>query len=436
MKRIIALILAALMVLGLCACQNTTTEIVSTVNSASCEHSFKAATCTEAAKCELCGAQGEEAALGHKFSGELCTNAGCTEKNPDWVNWFTSGNVSITKDEVAQIVSMQYKKPKNVIVMIGDGMGAVDIALTEKHNKEKCFDFGLVLNQIKNTGFATTYSANSKITDSAASGTALATGIKTNNGHIGKDANGGDILNASELARQLGKKVGIVTNDSITGATPSAFTVHNISRDNTEELAKSFVKFMPDVLIGQGYTDFAMLDLSAALFATDILKYNSVLNKDPKCEKPFVGFFSEDILINENNTLAYVTELALNRLSKNNDKGFFLMVENAATDKAGHNNIIKGKVNGVVTFDRAVAVVLKFMKENPDTLLVITSDHETGGVLMSKDDKLTNLLFTSNGHTGTDVRTFAVGYGSEYFNGKTVDNTDVAKFVHDAIKGK
>jgi alkaline phosphatase len=318
--------------------------------------------------------------------------------------------------------------------MIGDGMGAVDIVLTEKHNKEKCFDFGLVLNQIKNTGFATTYSANSKVTDSAASGTALATGIKTNNGYVGKDTDGNDVLNASEIARQLGKKVGIVTNDSITGATPSAFTVHNISRNNTEELAKSFVKFMPDVLIGQGYTDFAMLDLSAAIFAKDILKYNTVLNKDKNCEKPFVGFFSEDISINESNTLAYVTEVALNRLSKNNDKGFFLMVENAGTDKAGHNNVIKGKVNGVVTFDRAVAVVLKFMKENPDTLLVITSDHETGGVLMSKDDKLTNLLFTSNGHTATDVRTFALGYGTEYFGGKTVDNTDIAKFVINAIK--
>ncbi len=427
MKKIISLLLATLMILSLCACQNTG------ATSAECSHSFSAATCTEAAKCSLCGAVGEEAALGHNFLGEKCANMGCTEKNPQWINWFTEGTVKITKDEVNKIVSMEYKKPRNIIVMIGDGMGANDIALTEKHNKEKCFDFGLVLNQIKNTGFATTHSADDKVTDSAASGTALATGVKTNNGYVGISPDGKNIPNLSEIARQVGKKVGIVTNDSVVGATPSAFTVHNISRNNYSQIASSFAEFKPDVLIGQGYSDFDSFDLSSVLIATDVFKYNKVLNEDPKCQKPFFGFFSEDILPDVTNTLAYATEVALNRL-KNDDKGFFLMVENAATDKAGHNNQIKGKVNAVVTLDRAVAVVLKFMKENPDTLLVITSDHETGGVVMSKNDKLTNNLFSTTGHTSADVRTFALGMGSEYFKDKTVDNTDIAKFLIDAVK--
>ncbi len=428
MKRITALILAVLMIFALCSCQNA--EDVT----ANCSHSYTAATCEEGAKCELCGVAGEQA-LGHRFSGEKCTRKGCTAKNPEWINWYTSGKVTITKEEIGQIVSMQYKKPRNVIVMIGDGMGAIDIELTEKYNKNKCFDFGLALNQIKHTGFATTYSANSAITDSAASGTALATGVKTNNNYVGMSADGKEITNVSEIARQKGKKVGIVTNDSIVGATPSAFTVHNISRNNSAQLAQSFLDFMPDVLIGQGYSTFSSLDLSQVFYAKEFLKFGPTLNKDPLCEKPFVGFFEEDILADASNTLAYATEIALNRL-KNNDKGFFLMVENAATDKAGHAQLINGKVNGVVTFDRAVAVVLKFMKENPDTLLIITSDHETGGVRMPivGYETLTNELLTTNNHTGVDVRTFAVGYGSEYFSGKTVDNTDIAKFVIDAVK--
>ena len=397
-----------------------------------CEHSYTEATCTEPSVCVLCN-NIKESALGHSFTYELCSRVGCTAKNPNWINWYTSGDVTITAAEVEQIVSNQYKKPRNVIFMIGDGMGANDIQLTER-NKEGCFDFGLVLNKIKYTGYATTHSANSSVTDSAASATALATGIKTINGYVGVSPTGETLTNVSEIARQNGKKIGIVTNDYITGATPSGFTIHNISRDNSSELAKAFVNFKPDVLIGQGFSEFVSFDLSAFLVASNIEAINHTLNNDPRCQKPFMGFFSENTYSQMNNTLAYCTETAINRL-KNNPKGFFLMVENAGTDKAGHKNTIKGKVNAVVNFDRAVATVLKFMKNNPDTLLVITSDHETGGVQLPQGKfLLDDSLFTTANHTGTPVRTFAIGYGAEYFHNKTVDNTDIAKFVIEAVK--
>ncbi|MBQ8304325.1 MAG: alkaline phosphatase [Clostridia bacterium] len=422
MKKILSILCAVLIILSLCACGGN----------ASCEHLEKqAATCLEPSKCKACGATFDEA-LGHSFSQGKCIRANCNEKDPDWINWYTSGEVAITKAEAEEILSIDFKKPKNVIVMIGDGMGPNDLVLTEK-NKKGCFDFGLVLNLIKSTGFATTRSFNADVTDSAASGTALATGQKTNNNYVGMSPEGKPIKNISEIAREMGKKVGIVTNDDITGATPSAFTVHNISRKNYSELATSFAKFKPDVLIGQGYSQFADVDLSGFLVSKSIAEINSVLNLDTLCKKPFIGFFSEDILSAPSDTLAHLTEVALNRLK--NDKGFFLMIESAGTDKAGHNTHIKGKVNSVVTFDRAVATVLKFMKENPDTLLIITSDHETGGVALPRGEfKLTSSLFTTDGHTNIDVRTFAVGYGAEYFSGKTVDNTDIAKFAIDAVK--
>ena len=125
--------------------------------------------------------------------------------------------------------------------------------------------------------------------------------------------------------------------------------------------------------------------------------------------------------------------MALQLLS--NENGFFLMVESCGTDKYGHNNNINGKIASVTTLDRTLAAILLFMEKNPDTLLIITSDHETGGVQLPKENELvSNDLFTSEEHTGIPVRVFAVGQGSEYFNGVTVDNTDIAKFLIAAIE--
>ena len=113
------------------------------------------------------------------------------------------------------------------------------------------------------------------------------------------------------------------------------------------------------------------------------------------------------------------------------------MIESAGTDKFGHGSNMQGKLNSVVTLDRTVAAVLKFMEENPDTLLLITSDHETGGVQLpvTGEESLSNLL-TVTEHTAAAVRVFAVGKDSEYFSGKMVDNTDIAKFLIKAIKGE
>lgn len=361
----------------------------------------------------------------------------CNQEDPDWVTWYTPGNVDITKAEVEQILSQQYLKPRNVIVMIGDGMGPNDLILAEKYSSG-CYPFGLIMNMIPNTGYATTHSANAAITDSAASGTALATGEKTNNGAIGMSPTNRRITNISEIAREHGKRIGIVTNDNIVGATPSAFSVHNLSRTNLDSIANSYVKYAPDVLIGQGYSYFQSKDLSKFLISygtTGLKNIDNLLNQDRECKKPLIGFFAENTTVAPSDTLAHYTEVALNRL-KNDEDGFFLMVENTAADNAGHAMNMQGKLNAIPTMERAIAVVLKFMKENPDTLLIITSDHETGGVQLPPEGVYpNNSLFTTNDHSATNVRTFAVGYGAEYFNNKTIDNTDIAKFAINAVKG-
>ncbi len=199
---------------------------------------------------------------------------------------------------------------------------------------------------------------------------------------------------------------------------------------------------LPDVLIGHEYFKFRKTliqenrqILESYAFVKDFYDINETLKADPKSDAPLIAFSNEGIYKPNSPDLAYCVEAVLNRL--NNKKCFFLMIENTATDDAGHANSIDGKINGVINFDRAIAVVLKFMKDNPDTLLIITSDHETGGVQLpetgAQPDKS---LFTSGEHTATNVRVFAVGYGAKYFKDKTVDNTDIAKFAINAVKGK
>lgn len=350
------------------------------------------------------------------------------------------GEQTNSKDPwIEKIVNSEFTTPKNVIILIGDGMGPNDIALAEKYG-EGVRDSGLALNQIPHHGLATTHSANNAVTDSAASGTALSTGIKTNNSYIGKNQWGEDIPTMAEIARQAGKKVGIITDEDIYGATPSAFTVHNISRNNTNELLSAIVKFKPDVLMSAGYLRVSprLDDEAREIFQNEFIvaqkyaDFQKALDSDPDKEKPFWGFLDGYAEVPSDN-LAQSTAVAMDRLK--NENGFFLMVESSGTDKYGHNNNMQAKLNSVVTLDRTLVEILAFMEENPDTLLVVTSDHETGGVcLPESEDVSIEALFTSTNHTGVPVRVFCVGKGSEYFAGKTVDNTDIAKFLIDAIK--
>lgn len=366
-----------------------------------------------------------------------CVSCGINEPE----GWYTEGEITLNKRQIKKIINTDFETPKNIIVIIGDGMGPNDITLAEE-SVVGVNDYGLALNQFKNHGLVTTHSANADVTDSAASGTALSTGEKTNNGYIGKDVNGNDITTMAETAKATGKKVGIITDEDISGATPTAFTVHNISRSNTAELTSDMIKFKPDVLMGKDYNStFPLLDADAQkifydeyIVAKDFRRFKEKLDTDPECKKPFLGFLDGYSTVASYN-LAQCAEVAFKRLK--NDNGFFLMIESSGTDKYGHSNNINGKLNSVVTLDRTVVAALRFMANNPDTLLIITSDHETGGVKLpeNENEKLTDLL-TVNEHTATPVRVFALGKGTEYFKDKTVDNTDVAKFVIKAIEGK
>ena len=350
------------------------------------------------------------------------------------VVWYQEGTLAITAQQVDRIVGGTFTKPKNVILLIGDGMGPNDIAIASQYGLDN-YEFGLVLERIPNHGLVTTRSANKKVTDSAAAGTALATGTKTVNGVLGMDQTWKPLKNISEIAREQGKKVGIVTDDSITGATPSAFLVHNENRKNYDEIFAEALEFGPDVYIGKvefdRYTEAEKKGYNAA---SRFQQIDYTFSQSDDITKPFVGFNS-GYSAKVSNELSQCTQLALNLLE--NENGFFLMVESSGTDKYGHNTNIQGKIASVTTLDRTLAAILLFMEKHPDTLLIVTSDHETGGVKMPENaGQITDELFTTDEHTDTPVRVFAVGQGSEYFSGKTVDNTDIGKFIIDVLENR
>lgn len=369
------------------------------------------------------------------------TISGCKpEKDYSVKKWWDELPVSLTETELNDILSTKFEKPKNVIIMIGDGMGPNDITLCEKYGQNN-FEFGMILNKLENHGTATTYCNDSAITDSAASGTALATGVKTNLEYIGMDPNKNVLKNISEIARENGKKVGIITNDSILGATPSAFSVHAENRNDASVIANAYMDNLPDVLIGHEFSEFRKAlssenrtTLQEYAFTRNMYDINNDISTTENLDLPLITFSNEGIFKAGSDDLAIAAEIGLKRL--NNKDGFFLLIENTGTDDAGHANDINGKIKAVNIFERAIAVVLKFMKENPDTLLIITSDHETGGVQLPEGNSAPdNSLFTSEEHTAADVRVFAVGKGAEYFKNKKVDNTDIAKFMIEAVKG-
>lgn len=357
--------------------------------------------------------------------------AGCGPRGEEPL---ASSAVEFAKDDFSEILSKEPQEPKNIILMIADGMGPNDILLCERYFKKD-----LLLSSFPYHGMVATNSASHAITDSAAAATALATGVKTANGMVGQAPAGDPLSNLCEIARAEGKKIGIVTNDLATGATPSSFMVHHKSRKDTKILARKIVDFGPDLLVARDFKGFhGALDQERRRLLSEYSvskKAATAKAAMARAEKIPCFCFSDAFRLDKaDDLLAQYTKEALAFLE--NEEGFFLMIESCGTDKRGHENDIEGKIQSVETFDRAVGAVLSFMKDHPDTLLLVTSDHETGGVRLPKEgEKLSDKLFSSKKHTAAPVRVFALGKGASYFHERTVDNTEIANFAIKAVKG-
>jgi len=329
------------------------------------------------------------------------------------------------------------KQPKNIILMIGDGMGLAQVYSAMTANGGHLF-----LENFKNIGFSETYSSDNYITDSAAGGTALSAGIKTYNGAIGVDPDKQPVPNIREMAEKKGLKTGLVSTSAITHATPASFIAHASSRNSYEDIAADFLKTNIDVFIGGGIKNFEDRKDGKNLSKELKDKGYQVLYNIEDIQKiksgKLAGFTAQEHdapMPERGEILVPATQTAINLLSQGK-KGFFLMVEGSEIDFLAHENKTPGVVLETLDFDRAIGAALKFAASNGETLIIVTADHETGGMTLNGGDYKTGKVigkFTSGGHTGIAVPVYAFGPGAEQFTG-FMENTDIAKKMMKLLK--
>jgi len=291
------------------------------------------------------------------------------------------------------------------------------------------------------TGLAITHQLDGLVTDSAASATALATGSKTENGRIGMLPDGTKLRTVFELARSIGKSTGLVTTDSITGATPAGFVAHVPSRGQEEDIAAQMLSSRTEVLFGGGRRQFLPADgggnradgrnlvdeakKRGYATAMDVAQFDAA--QGPR----LLGLFADGSMSDPAGpSLTQMTMKAIAALGRNKH-GYILMSEQAFTDKYGHANNAAGVVNALWELDRAIRAAMELAAKNKDTLILVTADHDCGGMAI-KGEADGELKFepgwVSGGHTGIMVSIYAFGPGAELFTG-THDNTDIPKLI-------
>ena len=320
------------------------------------------------------------------------------------------------------------KKPKNIILLIGDGMGVSHVFAGLTANKGHLF-----LENFKHVGFSKTQSADNYITDSAAGGTALSSGHKTNNGSIGVDAQNKPVKTILEEAEEKGLATGLVSTSSITHATPASFISHQSGRSMYEEIAADFLKTDIDVFIGGGIDHFSkrkdgrnlMVELKAKGYRVE-----TDMKEIGKVESGKLAGLTAPVHMGRTNErgdiLPIATKTAIDILD-NNKKGFFLMVEGSQIDWGGHASNTIYVVEDMLDFDRVIGQTLDFAEKNRETLIIVTSDHETGGMALtggSIENGVVKAAFPTTDHTSVMVPVFAYGPGAEEFIG-IMENTDI-----------
>lgn len=336
--------------------------------------------------------------------------------------------------------------PKNIILLIGDGMGVAHVTAA------KTVGGSLNMERFKTAGLVTTHPANNYITDSAAGATAMATGQSTSTGTISISPHGDTLKTVLEVAEEKGLSTGLVSTSRVTHATPAAFASHVDRRAKQAEIAVQLTKAGLEVLFGGG-RDFFIPQTDSASQRVDNLNLVQILEQDYtviftkhelvnlSSKGPVIGFFADKYLpaVGQRDiSLPEMTSKALQILSSN-PNGFFLMCEGSQIDWAGHDNDFPYLVGETIDFDNAVGVVLDYAEKREDTLVIVTADHETGGLTLIQgsiaDQKVTVPNFSTSSHTGVMVPIFAFGPGSHRFGG-ILDNTDIGKILIEFVQGE
>jgi len=338
----------------------------------------------------------------------------------------------------------EQERPKNIILMIGDGMGVAQVTAGKYQKGE------LALERFNTAGLITTHSENAFATDSAAAATAMATGEKTCNYMVAVDCDGKPIKTVLEWAEERKMSTGVIATSSVTDATPAVFMTHSENRFRQAQIAEQIADSGVDILFGGGWSYFIPKSEQGSrrndeknLLAQ--LKEKMKVVRTPEEFKelgndaPAVALFAANYMDEAKNrqpSLAALVQKALAILSKN-ENGFFLLVEASQIDRAGHDHDSDSLIDEMVDFDDAVKAAFDFASEDPNTLILATADHETGGFALHqgsvKDRSITESAFTSIGHTASMVPLFAFGPGEDAFGG-IHDNTLVGSTLINYVR--
>ena len=338
--------------------------------------------------------------------------------------------------ETVSVEEPHGRKVKNIIFMIGDGMGLEQISAAWVCNGGK-----LNLDNFTNVGIQRTYSANKLVTDSAAAGTALATGHKTNNGMVAMTPDSVAVKSLAEEAMEKGKRAGAAVTCRVNDATPAVFFSHSETRKNQEDIVEQMANSGVYFLSGGGYKFWRRRedgrDITEQVKANGYTYVETIEDLMAIEEGPVVALMDSHELqpaLDRGDILPASVEKALQLLD--NKKGFFLMVEGSCIDDGGHDNKAGKTMEEIFDFDRTIGVVLEWAAKDGETLVIVTGDHATGGMTLlsgSIDDKRIRVNYSTTGHNGIALPVFAWGPHSEDFIG-IYENTELSDRIRALIK--
>jgi len=324
--------------------------------------------------------------------------------------------------------------PQNVIMLIGDGMGTAQVFALIASKEDNAFMRFPVI------GYILTESADRFITESAAAGTALATGVRTNNNVVSlHPVTKEPLTTLVQSANARGLSTGVIASCDITHATPAAFLAHSTHRRNYEEIAEGIVNTNPTLFIGGGRRHFENRsdgrNLSDSLRTRgfqvlytmdDILK-----TQNPKIAGLLWDRHPPSVAGGREDFLKPATLKAIELLGQN-PNGFFLMAESAQIDWLGHSNDFDGLIAEMKDFDKTIHAVLDFAKRDGNTLVIVVGDHETGGLTILARDNVMYPSFSTDDHSAVMVPVFAFGPGAERFAG-IYKNTEIHRKVFELL---
>lgn len=338
--------------------------------------------------------------------------------------------------ETVKVTEPKGKKVKNIIFMIGDGMGLEQISAAWVCNGGK-----LNLDNFTKVGLQRTWSANKLVTDSAAAGSALATGHKTNNGMIATTPDGTPRKSLAEEAMEKGKKAGAAVTCRVNDATPAVFFSHNETRNNQEDIVAQMAHSGVDFLAGGGIYYWTNREDGRNIVAeAKELGYTVATTKEEmmavESGKVIALMDQTELLpaLDRGDILPSAAKKALQLLD--NKKGFFLMIEGSMIDDGGHANKAGLTMEELFDFDRTLGIVLEWAEKDGETLVVVTADHATGGMTLlggSIANKEIKVNFSTTGHNGIALPVFAWGPHSEDFVG-IYENAELSNKIRALIK--